>query len=91
MDHLYTHLVDDWTVPQALRLAMLRLARRAPLEHTTAATCMNLDGHESGGLREEWKNPKYWAGFLVVGATTRLSGSSTSLSCHRSRLPKSVV
>jgi CHAT domain-containing protein len=91
MDHLYTHLVDDWTVPQALRLAMLRLARRAPLEHATAATRMNLDGHDSGGLREEWKNPKYWAGFLVVGATTRLSGSSTSLSCHRSRLPKSVV
>jgi hypothetical protein len=24
------------------------------------------------GLEEEWKRPMHWAGFLVVGAATRL-------------------
>ena len=43
------------------------------------------DGHDSeveyeafltenvaDGLKEEWKRPMHWAGFLVVGAATRL-------------------
>jgi CHAT domain-containing protein len=52
----YSHLAEGCTVPQALRLAMLRLARR----------------NAADGLPEEWKRPFYWAGFVVVGATTRL-------------------
>jgi hypothetical protein len=52
----YGHLAEGRTVPQALRLAMLRLAR----------------GRAADGLSEEWKRPFYWAGFVVVGATTRL-------------------
>jgi CHAT domain-containing protein len=52
----YGHLAEGRTVPQALRLAMLRLAR----------------GRAADGLPEEWKRPFYWAGFVVVGATTRL-------------------
>jgi hypothetical protein len=27
---------------------------------------------EADGLKEEWKRPMHWAGFLVVGAATRL-------------------
>jgi CHAT domain-containing protein len=52
----YAHLAEGRTVPQALRLVMLRLAR----------------GRAADGLPEEWKRPFYWAGFVVVGATTRL-------------------
>jgi len=50
-------------VPQALRLAMLRLAR--PRESLIAEDVAD-------GLKEEWKRPMHWAVFLVVGATTRL-------------------
>jgi CHAT domain-containing protein len=56
MEHMYTQIAQGTTVPQALRSAMLRLAR-----------CSSADG-----LPEEWKRPFYWAGFVVVGATTRL-------------------
>jgi CHAT domain-containing protein len=52
----YSHLVEGNTVAQALRLAMLRLARDRAADR----------------LPEEWKRPFYWAGFVVVGATTRL-------------------
>jgi hypothetical protein len=30
---------------------------------------------EADGLKEEWKRPMHWAGFLVVGAATRLPSS----------------
>ena len=30
------------------------------------------------GLEEEWKRPMHWAGFLVVGAATRLPGRTPS-------------
>ena len=56
MEHMYTQIAQGQTVPQALRSAMLHLAR-----------CCAADG-----LPEEWKRPFYWAGFVVVGATTRL-------------------
>jgi CHAT domain-containing protein len=49
------------TVAQALRASMLRLAR-----------CRAADGQA-----EAWKRPYYWAGFVVVGATTRLRLPST--------------
>jgi CHAT domain-containing protein len=52
----YKYLAEGCTVPQALRLTMLRLARCNPAD----------------GLSEEWKQPYYWAGWVVVGATTRL-------------------
>ncbi len=52
----YSHLAQGCTVPQALRLAMLCLARSNPAD----------------GLPEAWTKPYHWAGFLVVGATTRL-------------------
>ena len=50
---MYRHLVDGLTVPQALRLAMLRLA------HSDEPSCAD-------GLRAEWKRPMDWAGFLVM-------------------------
>ena len=64
MDQMYQYLesTECCTVPQALRLAMLRLARRLPAEAKSNAL----------SLREEWKRPMHWAGFLVVGASTRL-------------------
>jgi CHAT domain-containing protein len=56
MEHMYTQIAQGNTVPQALRSSMLRLARCNPAD----------------GLPEEWKRPYHWAGFVVVGATTRL-------------------
>jgi CHAT domain-containing protein len=57
MEHMYTQIAQDKTVPQALRSSMLRLARCNPAD----------------GLPQEWKRPYHWAGFVVVGATTRLT------------------
>jgi hypothetical protein len=59
----YQQLAQGCTVPQALRLAMLRLAR--PCESLIAEDVAD-------GLKEDWKRPMHWAGFLVVGAATRL-------------------
>jgi hypothetical protein len=71
MAQMYQNLVSKGcTVPQALRLAMLHLAQRetAPGEGGAAAgRAMRVLR-----LREEWKRPMHWAGFLVVGASTRL-------------------
>jgi len=72
MQQMYKYLVDDptvrLTVPQALRLAMLRLASRSapglrPPEEIDSAL---IDFHH------KWKRPMHWAGFIVVGANTRL-------------------
>jgi len=63
MDQMYRHLVEGCTVPQALRLAMLRLACRPALESEQGV---------ADGLQEAWKRPMHWAGFLVMGASTRL-------------------
>ena len=58
MEHMYQHLMDGrTTVAQALRLAMLHLLRR------------RVDEPSDNG---DWRRPVFWAGFLVVGATTRL-------------------
>ena len=58
MKHMYEHLMDGrTTVAQALRLAMLHLLRR------------RVDERSDNG---DWRRPVFWAGFLVVGATTRL-------------------
>ena len=58
MEHMYHHLMDGrTTVAQALRLAMLHLLRR------------RVDEPSDNG---DWRRPVFWAGFLVVGATTRL-------------------
>ena len=58
MKHMYEHLMDGrTTVAQALRLAMLHLLRR------------RVDEPSDNG---DWRRPVFWAGFLVVGATTRL-------------------
>jgi hypothetical protein len=54
----YQQLAQGCTVPQALRLAMLRLAR--PRESLIAEDVAD-------GLKEEWKRPMHWPGFLVVG------------------------
>jgi CHAT domain-containing protein len=83
----YSYLAQGCTVPQALRLAMLRLARRPPHKlgkHQTrvhAAGAQVSDDSESSEasqdgncdeLEETWKQPYHWAAFLVVGATTSL-------------------
>ena len=51
------------TVAQALRLAMLHLLRR------------RVDERSDNG---DWRRPVFWAGFLVVGATTRLRCTAPS-------------
>ena len=66
MEQMYQHLVQGCTVPQALRLAMLRLARR-PMLHQPVS-----EKDVADGLLEAWKRPKHWAGFLVMGTSTRL-------------------
>jgi CHAT domain-containing protein len=63
MEQMYRHFVEGCTVPQALRLAMLRLARRPVLES---------EQDVADWLQEAWKRPMHWAGFLVMGASTRL-------------------
>ena len=92
----YEHLAQGCTVPQALRLAMLRLARRpsrnqsrdrvagARVCHDSEAVEASQDGHQDV-LEEAWKRPVHWAGFLVVGAATRLptteGGRGKRVSC----------
>jgi CHAT domain-containing protein len=66
MEHMYQHLVKGCTVPQALRLAMLRLARRPSLDQPVS------EHDVADGLQEAWRRPMHWAGFLVMGASTRL-------------------
>jgi len=68
MEQMYRHLVEGLTVPQALRLAMLRLARRPTPENALQSE----EPSSEDGWRVEWKRPMYWAGFLVMGASTRL-------------------
>jgi CHAT domain-containing protein len=83
----YSHLAQGCTVPKALRLAMLRLARRPPHKlgqkqtRDRAAGARVSDDSESSEasqdehcdeLEEAWKQPIHWAAFLVVGATTSL-------------------
>jgi CHAT domain-containing protein len=66
MEQMYRHLVEGCTVPQALRFAMLRLARRPALDQPVS------EQDVADGLQEAWKRPMHWAGFLVMGASTRL-------------------
>ena len=65
MDLMYQHILVGKTVPRALQLAMLSFLEGLPS-----------DSMEKWKLEkskiEKWKRPKHWAGFLVVGATTRL-------------------
>jgi len=61
MEYMYKHLLEGSTVPQALRHAMLCLAQRPSAESGPRPD-----------LPEAWKRPMHWAGFLAVGASTRL-------------------
>ena len=74
MEQMYKHLVRGVTVPQALRLAMLCLARRPAADHTPAQD----SGAITEGLLDTWQRPMHWAGFLVLGASTRLPLYSAS-------------
>jgi CHAT domain-containing protein len=66
MDQMYQYLgsIKGCTVPQALRLAMLRLARRPALDQPVS------EQDVADGLQEAWKWPMHWAGFLGMGAST---------------------
>jgi len=72
MQQMYRYLVDDpaarLTVPQALRLAMLRMASRS----ATGRRPPEEIGSALIDLHHKWKRPVHWAGFIVVGANTRL-------------------
>jgi len=79
MEHMYLHLGKGSTVPQALRLAMLRLAGKG----TGADHALGVDASREGtgedvvdGKEEVGKRPMHWAGFLVMGANTRLPSGS---------------
>jgi len=60
MQQMCRYLVQG--LPQALRLAMLRLARRPAPENALQSEEPSADG-----LCVEWKRPMHWAGFLVSG------------------------
>jgi hypothetical protein len=66
MEQMYQHLGEGCTVPQALRLAMLRLSRCPAIDQPVSEKGV------ADGLQEAWKRPMHWAGFLVMGASTRL-------------------
>jgi CHAT domain-containing protein len=66
LEQMYQHLVEGCTVPQALSLAMLRLARRPAIDQPVS------EQDVADGLQEAWKRPMHWAGFLVMGASTCL-------------------
>ncbi len=66
MEFMYQHLVEGCTVPQALRFAMLRLARRPAIYQPVS------EQDVAHGLQEAWRRPMHWAGFLVLGASTCL-------------------
>ena len=74
MERMYQHIMDGQTVPRALRLAMLsfvqdnRMLLQDGRQVEYASSCRDA----TVGLPREWKRSKHWAGFLVVGATTRL-------------------
>ena len=72
MQQMYQNLgsIKGCTVPQALRLAMLRLARRPALDQPVS------EQDVADGLRQAWKRPMHWAGFLVMGASTCLPRGS---------------
>ena len=80
MEQIYKHLVRGLTVPQALRLAMLCLARRPATDQKPSRVVESVadseqDGEEvdfKGHVAETWQRPMHWAGFLVIGASTRL-------------------
>lgn len=79
MEIMYRHLVQDHTVPQALRLAMLQLAGRPAMDlpshkqSPSTGACENgSDINVADSVRQAWKRPMHWAAFLVMGATTRL-------------------
>ena len=74
VEQMYKHLVRDLTVPQALRLAMLCLARRPASNQTSAEDSSDI----AVDLLDKWQWPMHWAGFLVVGASTRLPLHSAS-------------
>ena len=66
-------------MPQALRLAMLRLARRPALHQPVPGdqeTGTSTDTADvADGLQEAWRRPMHWAGFLAMGASTCLPTS----------------
>ena len=68
MEQMFQYLggIKGCTVPQALRLAMLRLARRPALDQPVS------EQDVADGLQQAWKRPMHWAGFLVMGASTFL-------------------
>ena len=73
MEHMYQQLVKGKTVAQALRLAMLHLACRPMAEQLPQDQDLESVGHsEVNKVPDVWRKPKYWAAFLVMGATTRL-------------------
>ena len=45
-----------------------------------------MDTDTAEGLREEWRRPMHWAGFLVMGANTRLPLSATGIEDWLSRI-----
>ena len=88
MQRMYQHLVAGCTVPEALRLSMLYLARRPALENVESGDSILADG-----LCEEWKRPMHWAGFLVVGASTCLLRHANGTYCRPRQeiLPNALV
>ena len=88
MQFMYQYLVKGLSVPHALRLAMLRVARRPLLSNGAGCDRIQRLGDnfhqihrptfEDTMMPDIWRRPLYWAGFLVVGASTHLPGLKTS-------------
>ncbi len=72
---LYVYLERGLTVPRALRLAMLHLVGRRPAhageEEREGWEAVERDPRTSWYLNGSYQ-PVHWAGFVALGASTRL-------------------
>ena len=69
-------VVSLWSVDDASTAALMEQTYRHLVEGLTVPQALRLAMlHLS--RRVEWKRPMHWAGFLVMGASTRLASPST--------------
>ena len=75
----YKHLASCCTVPEALRLAMLRLAHCLPADAAAVRQpepgAVGDDERSEAAMKgecEQWTRPMHWAGFLAMGDSMRL-------------------
>jgi len=68
MSAFYKYFMTGHRSPQAMRLAMLQLIRDQNSESSLVS--------QEQSYPTEWKQPRYWAAFVVSGASTSICGNS---------------